>query len=104
MDSVVLIVADGAVINGYIITGLDVQLLAVLDSAVVQLAAAAALVVEIVIAGIMRDVRTICHVHGCTAFNPDVLSISHPNRCVAQVQRAAVHINVVGHGAVVIAE
>ena len=52
-DAIVLIVADGAVRDGYIIAGPDAQLIAVLDSAVVQLAAAAALVVEIVIAGIV---------------------------------------------------
>ena len=50
-----LIVLDGAVINGYIIGGLDIQLIAVLDSTVAQLAVATALVIEIVIAGIMRD-------------------------------------------------
>lgn len=53
MNAVVLIVADGAVRDGYVIFGGDLQFGTVLDSAIVQLAAAAALVVEMVIAGIV---------------------------------------------------
>ena len=93
-----------SVINGYII-GLDVQLIAVLDSAVIQLAVAAALVVEIVIiAGIIRNGRTTGHVQGCAAFDHDVFCATHPYCCIAQVQRSAVYIDVAGHGTVVVAE
>ena len=52
----VLIVADSTVINGYIIDSPDVQLIAVLDGAVAQIAVAIGIVdIVIVTAGIMRD-------------------------------------------------
>lgn len=101
----VLIVADGTVRDGCVIFGCDLQSITILDYALDQIAAAAALVVEIVIAGIMRDGRTTCHVHGCAGFDIDGRSVAHPYRCVDQVQqRADFHIDVVGHSTVIIAQ
>jgi len=105
VDAVVLIVADGAARDGYVIFGSDLQFITVLDGTAAQIAAAVCLVIEVVIAGIMCDGRTIGHVHGCAAFDIDGVSAAHPYRCVAQVQRTAVHIDVAGgHGTVIITE
>jgi len=105
VDAMVLIVADGTVRDGCVIFGCDLQSITILDYALDQIAAAAALVVEIVIAGIMRDGRTTCHVHGCAGFDIDGRSVAHPYCCVDQVQqRADFHIDIAGHGTVIIAQ
>ena len=101
----VLIVADGTVRDGYVICGCDLQTITVLDCARAQIAAAAALVVEIVIPGIMCDGRITCHVQGCAGFDIDGRSVVHLYRCVDQVQHSAVvHDNVFCHITHIIAQ
>lgn len=104
MDSIVPIVADGTARDSYVICCSDVQFIAVLDYARAQTAAAAAFVVEMVISGIVSgDGRTAGYVHGCTTLDTDGMAVTHPYRCVGQVERSAGYIDVAGHGTVIIA-